>query len=147
MNGIKASIGTVNLIMMVIVIIQIQIQISNLPATGLAIWIEIEIMKMTLRRTKEALHMDILPGKNTKKSTHWVMKATAMTFHPVGPSNKDGNILTTKVMKKVMPTKGMRSILTRKVLRKFTPLNILMRGFLTFIEVTTKVMKKVMLTK
>ena len=46
-NGIKASISTINLIVMVIIIIQIQIQISNLPATGLTIWIEIEIMKMT----------------------------------------------------------------------------------------------------
>ena len=118
-NGIKESIGTVDLIVMVIIIIWIQIQISNLPATGLAIWIE--IMKMTLRRTKEALHMDVLPDKNTKEITHRVTKATAMTFHPVGPSKKDGNILTTKVMKKVMPTKGMRSILTRKVLRKVMP--------------------------
>ena len=46
-NGIKASIGTINLIMMVIIIIRIQIQISNLPATGLIIWIEIGIMKLT----------------------------------------------------------------------------------------------------
>ena len=66
---------------------------------------------------------------------------------PMGPSEKDGNILTTKVMTKVMPTKGMRSILTRKVLRNVTALNIPMRGFLAFIQVTTKVMKKVMPTK
>ena len=65
-NGMKASIGTVDLIMMIIIIIQIQIQISNLPATGLAIWIEIEIMKMPLRRTKETLHMDVLLDKNTR---------------------------------------------------------------------------------
>ena len=146
-NGIKVSIGTVNFIVMVIVIIQIQIQISNLPATGLTIWIEIEIMKMTLRRTKEALHMDILPDKNTKETTHQVMKVTAMTFHPMGLSKKDGNILTTKVMKKVMPSKGMRSLLTTKVLRKVMPPNILLRGFLAFFELTTKVMKKVMPTK
>ena len=75
------------------------------------------------------------------------MKATAMTFHPMGPLKKDGNILTTKVMKKVMPTKGMRSILTRKVLRKVIPPNILVRGFLAFVKVTTEVMKKVMPTK
>ena len=122
-NGIKASIGTIDLMVMVIVIIWIQIQISNLPATGLAIWIEIEIMKMTLRRTKEALHMDVLLDKNTKQTTHRVTKATEMTFHPMGPSKKDGNILTTKVMKKVTPTKGMRSISTRKVLRKVMPPN------------------------
>ena len=86
--------------------------------------------------------MDIPLDKNTKETTHWVMKATAMTFHPVGPSEKDGNILTTKVMTKVMPTKGMRSISIRKVLRNVMALNILMRGFLAFIQVTTKVMKK-----
>ena len=95
-NGIKASIGTINLIMMVIIIIWIQIQISNLPATGLTIWIEIEIMKTTVRTTKETLQIDVLPDKNTKETTHWVTKVTAMTFHPVGPSEKDGNILTTK---------------------------------------------------
>ena len=127
-NGIKASISTINLIMMVIVIIQIQIQISNLPATGLAIWIEIEIeiMKTTVRTTKETLQMDILPDKNTKETTHQVMKATAMTFHPMGP------------------TKGMRSISIRKVLRNVMAPKILMRGFLAFFQVTTKVMKKVM---
>ena len=65
-NGIKASIGTINLIMMVIVIIWIQIQISHLPATGLAIWIEIEIMKRTVRTTKETLQMDVLLDKNTR---------------------------------------------------------------------------------
>ena len=146
-NCIKASISTVDLIVMVIIIIQIQTQISDLPATGLTIWIDIETMKMTLRRTKEALHMHVLPDKNTKETTHWVTKATAMTFHPMGPSKKDGNILTTKVMKKVIPTKGMRSILTRKVLRKVTPPNILMRGFLALVKVTTKVMKKVKPTK
>ena len=143
-NGIKASISTVNLIMMVIIIIQIQIQISNLPATGLAIWIEIEIIKRTVRTTKETLQMDILLDKNTKETTHQVTKATVMTFHPVGPSEKDGNILMTKVMTKVMPTKGMRSISIRKVLRNITALKILMRGLLAFIQVTTKVMKKVM---
>ena len=145
-NSIKASISTVDLIMMVIVIIQIQIQISNLPATGLTIWIEIdiEIMKMTVRTTKETLQMDVLPDKKTKETSHWVTKATAMTFHPMGPLEKDGNILMTKVMTKVTPTKGMRSILTRKVLRNVTAPNIPMRGFLAFIQVTTKVMKKVM---
>ena len=144
-NGIKASISTIDLIMMVIIIIWIQIQIFNLPATGLTIWIEIEIeiMKTTVRTTKETLQMDILLDKNTKETTHWVTKATAMTFHPVGPSEKDGNILMTKVMTKVMPTKGMRSISIRKVLRNVTALKILMRGFLAFVQVTTKVMKKV----
>ena len=118
-NGIKASIGTIDLIMMVIIIIRIQIQIPNLPATGLTIWIEIEIeiMKTTVRTTNETLQMDVLLDKSTKETTHWVMKATAMTFHPMGPSEKDRNILTTIVMTKVMPTKGMRNILTRKVLR------------------------------
>ena len=145
-NGIQASISTVDLIMMVIVIIWIQIQISNLPATGLTIWIEIdiEIMKMTVRTTKETLQMDVLPDKKTKETTYWVTKATAMTFHPMGPLEKDGNILMTKVMTKVMPTKGVRSILARKVLRNVTAPNIPMRGFLAFIQVTTKVMKKVM---
>ena len=141
-NGIKASIGTINLIMMVIVIIQIQNQISNLPATGLTIWIEIEIMKTTVRITKETLQMDVLLDKNTKETTNQVMKATAMTFHPAGPSEKERNTLMTKVMTKVMPTKGMRSISIRKVLRNVMAPKILMRGFLAFVQVTTKVMKK-----
>ena len=55
-NGIKASIGTINLIVMVIIIIQIQVQISNYPATGLTIWIEIEIMKKTDKNKRSITH-------------------------------------------------------------------------------------------
>ena len=145
-NGIKASISTIDLIMMVIVIIWIQIQISNLPATGLAIWIETEIMKMTGKNKRSITHGCTSRQKH-KRDYSSGNESNSNDIHPVGPSKKDGNILTTKVMKKVMPTKGMRSILTRKVLRKVTPPNIPMRGFLTFVKVTTKVMKKVMPTK
>ena len=85
--------------------------------------------------------MDILQTK-TQETTHQVTKATAMTFHPVGPSEKNENILMTKVMTKVIPTKGMRSISIRKVLKNVTALNILMRGFLAFVQVTTKSSEK-----
>ena len=81
--------------------------------------------------------MDILLDKNTKETTHWVMKATAMTFHPMGSLEKDRNILMTKVMTKVMPTKGMRSISIRKVLRNIMAPKIPRRGFLAFVQVTT----------
>ena len=130
-------------------------------STGHILMIHIHIETRTLivmstqRRkssTKEVIilmAMIIMINKGTESTIQMVMvmKAIAMTFHPMGPSKKDGNILSTKVIKKVTPTKGMRSISTRKVLRKVTPPNILMRGFLAFIEVTTKVMKKVMPTK